>query len=359
VPPRQADSPTIPPPRLHHLTGSSVTLSVKLYPALTLLSLGFAVALPAAEPQVKLTPLADRVRVEIGGKHFTDYIHGDGASRSYCYPILAADGTPLTRDFPMKETPGEDTDHPWQRSFYFAHSMVNNVDFWNEGTGDAGRSPKDKGRTVVDGKVDLTNGATGIIRTKNRLLAPDGRLIATDERKVSFHANGDGRFIDFEVTLHALPDQPLLFGDNKDGTMAVRVAQWMTMPHKMKGVATGGNGRIVTANGDRDAAAWGKRAPWCDYHAERNGTTYGIAIFDHPQNLRHPTWWMARDYGLFAANPFGWHDFEKEFAKDPHKGDHLVPAGGSLTLRYRFYFHLGDEKAAKVGEHYAAYAQAK
>jgi len=38
--------------------------------------------------------------------------------------------------------------------------------------------------------------------------------------------------------------------------MAVRVAQWMTMPHKVKGVATGGNGRIITANGDRDAAAW-------------------------------------------------------------------------------------------------------
>jgi hypothetical protein len=141
--------------------------------------------------------------------------------------------------------------------------------------------------------------------------------------------------------------------------MATRLAQWMTMPHKVKTVETGGHGHIVTAKGDRDGAAWGKRADWCDYHAEHNGKTYGVAIFDHPQNLRHPTWWMARDYGLFGANPFGWHDYEKEFAKDPHKGDYTIPAGGSLTLRYRFYFHVGDEAAAKVAERYAEYSAGK
>jgi hypothetical protein len=305
---------------------------------------------------VKLTPLADRVRVEIGGQHFTDYVFGDGASRPYCYPILAPDGTPLTRDFPMKTGTGDDTDHPWHRSLWFAHSMMNNVDFWNEGTGDAGRSPKDKGRSEQETIVETMSGATGTLRTRDRWIAPDGRLIATDERLLRFHGDNDGRYLDFEITLHALPDTPLLLGDNKDGTMAVRLAQWLTMPHKVKGQETGGTGHIVTAKGDRDAAAWGTRANWCDYHAERAGKTYGVAIFDHPQNLRHPTWWMARDYGLFGANPFGWHDYEAEFKNEPHKGDYTIPAGGSLTLRYRFYFHLGDETAARLAERYAAYA---
>ena len=122
---------------------------------------------------------------------------------------------------------------------------------------------------------------------------------------------------------------------------------------------TGGKGHIVTAKGDRDAAAWGKRADWCDYHADKDGKTYGVAIFDHPQNLRHPTWWMARDYGLFGANPFGWHDYETEFKNEPHKGDYTIPAGGSLTLRYRLYFHLGDETSAKLAERYAEYAAGK
>src|SRR5262245_58298456 len=97
---------------------------------------------PAADLPVKLTQGSDRVRVEVDGKLFTEYVFGDGASRPYCYPILSADGTSLTRDFPMKDTLGEETDHPWHRSIMFVHAFVNGVDFWNEGSGDAGRSPK-------------------------------------------------------------------------------------------------------------------------------------------------------------------------------------------------------------------------
>jgi hypothetical protein len=321
---------------------------------------GMRTAAPAAEmkSEVKLTTLADRVRVEIGGQLFTEYIYGDGATRPYCYPILAPDGTPLSRDFPMKQTPGEDTDHPWHRSLWFAHSMVNGVDFWNEGSGDAGRSPKEKGKTVHDALLETSSGAVGVIHARNRWVAPDGKLICTDDRTLRFRAATNGRLLDYEITLHALPDAPLLMGDNKDGTMAMRLAQWMTMPHKVQGKDLPGNGHIVTSTGARDADAWGKRADWCDYSAERKDKTYGVAIFDHPQNLRHPTWWMARDYGLFGANPFGQHDYEN-LKDQPHIGDYTVPAGGSLTLRYRFYFHTGDEKAAGIAECYADYVAGK
>lgn len=310
------------------------------------------VARMCAAEQVTLAKLDDRVRVEIGGKLFTEYVF-TGASRPYCYPILAADGTPLTRDFPMKQTPGEETDHPWQRSLIFEHSDLNAVDFWNEPGGGAG-APKAKGTTLHDGLVEATSGAVGVLRVRNKYLAPDGRLICTDERALRFHGEADARVIDYEITLHALPDAPLHIGDNKDGTMAIRIAQWLTMPHPVKGDAVPGHGHIVAANGKRDGAVWGTRAEWCDYHAERDGKIYGIAIFDHPQNLRHPTWWMARDYGLFGANPFGVHDFDR--AQPKGAGDYTLPAGRSLTLRYRFYFHFGDEKAANVAERYAEYA---
>lgn len=308
----------------------------------------------AAEQNVTVTRLPDRVRVEIGGSLFTEYVF-QGASRPYLYPILAADGTPLTRDFPMKKGTGDDSDHPWHRSLYFEHSNVDGVDFWNEGTGDAGRSPKEKGHTVQDALLETSSGPVGVIRTRDNWVAPDGRVVCTDERTIRIHAEGDARFIDYEVTLHPRPGAPLPIGDNKDGTMAVRVAQWMTMPHKFKGKLTGGDGHIVTANGDRDNAAWGKRADWCDYHAAHDGKTYGIAIFDHPANLRHPTWWMARDYGLFGANPFGWHDYEPKTTQ-PGAGNYTIPANGTLTLRYRFYFHYGDEKQAGVAEQYQEYA---
>lgn len=319
------------------------------------------------EPNVKLTALSDRVRVEIGGQLFTEYVF-KGASRPYCYPIVASDGTSLTRDFPMKNTPGEDTDHPHHRALMFAHSDVNKIDFWNEGTAGT-RFPK--GNTLSDGKIETHGGDVGILRTHNRWMAPGHKLIATDETTIKFRGDADARLIDYEVTIHALPDSPLVLGDNKDGTMAIRLAQWLTMPHKHQGggagiIGSGTNtpsasasqGHIVTAKGIRDAAAWGTRADWCDYFAEHNGKTYGVAIFDHPENLRHPTWWMARDYGLFGANPFGQHDFEN-LKDQPHIGDYTIPAGESLTLRYRFYFHYGDEKAADIAGHYADYVAGK
>ena len=314
---------------------------------------GCAVAADSAHA-VKLTKLDDRVRVEVGGKLFTEYFF-KGASRPYCYPVLAADGTSLVRDFPMKETPGEDADHPHHRALMFAHADVNKIDFWNEGTAGT-RFPK--GSTVHDGFVETKDGAAGVIRVRNRWVSPDGKLIATDETTMRFRGTADARMLDYEVTIRALPDAPLVMGDNKDGTMAIRVAQWMNAPRKVKGTEVG-KGTIVTAKGDRNAAAWGTRADWCDYHATQNGKTYGVAIFDHPQNLRHPTWWMAREYGLFAANPFGQKDFEVAAKHAPGKGDHTIPAGGTLTLRYRFYFHMGDEKAAKVAERYADYAAGK
>ena len=85
------------------------------------------------------------------------------------------------------------------------------------------------------------------------------------------------------------------------------------------------------------------------------GKTVGIAIFDHPQNPRHPTWWHVRDYGLFAANPFGQHDFES--LADKTAGNLTVPAGKSVTFRYRFYLHEGDEQQAKVAERYKQYVK--
>jgi hypothetical protein len=117
-----------------------------------------------------------------------------------------------------------------------------------------------------------------------------------------------------------------------------------------------GTGRLLTSTGVRDADVWGKRADWCDYFAPHNGKIYGVAIFDHPGNLRHPTWWMARDYGLFNANPFGQSEFEPEKKLPKNAGEYTIPAGSSLVLRYRFYFHEGDPDAAQVAARYADYA---
>jgi hypothetical protein len=77
-------------------------------------------------------------------------------------------------------------------------------------------------------------------------------------------------------------------------------------------------------------------------------------MFDNPNNPRHPTTWHVRDYGLFAANPFGLHDFEK---KPAGAGDFKIAAGQGATFRYRFYMHRGNEIEAQVGKEFEVYAR--
>jgi hypothetical protein len=155
--------------------------------------------------------------------------------------------------------------------------------------------------------------------------------------------------MDFEVTIHASHDDVTL-GDTKEGSMAIRLAPTMRVEGSVA------RGHIVNGEGHRDGDAWGKRAAWCDYYGPIEGRVVGVAIFDHPSNPKHPTWWHVRTYGLFAANPFGAHDFE---GRPKGTGDMKIKAGQSLTFRYRLYFHIGDTKQAAVAEHYEQYAAIK
>ena len=322
-------------------------------PLLLLASLALAtVASRAADlAPAKVVALPDRIRVELGGQLFTEYIF-TGAPRPYLYPVLATDGTRLNRDFPMKkDTPGEETDHPHHRSLWFAHGAVDGVDFWTEGTG--------KGLIVSESVTATAAGPVATIVARNRWVTPAGVVACTDETTVRLATVPAGRQIDYEVTLRAPADKSVVLGDTKEGSMALRVAQWLTPPHTYAKKKVEGGGRIVNAEGIVNSEAWGKRSTWVDYSAPKDGQVYGIAMFDHPKNPRHPTWWHVRDYGLFAANPFGQHDFEPVHKNNPKIGDLTIPAGGSVTFRWRFLFHSGDEKAAKIAEAYAAYAKTK
>jgi len=119
--------------------------------------------------------------------------------------------------------------------------------------------------------------------------------------------------------------------------MAIRLPLWMTPPHTYSAnkqrVKHAGTGTIINAEGVKNTAAWGKRSTWVDYHGPKDGKVYGVAIFDHPSNPRHPTWWHVRDYALFAANPFGKHDFrEPQGPAQGGRNDHPGRRNGDLPL---------------------------
>lgn len=314
--------------------------------ALLLTACAQPTANPGGSAGVQITKLDDRLRLEINGQLFTEYRFQD-VPRPFCYPVLGPGAAPMTRNWPMKEAPAEDRDHPHHRSLWFTHGAVNGHDFWSEA--------RDFGKIVHDGFAEIKSGREmGVIRANNKWVAKNGDVICTDELTIRIHNRpANERVLDYEITIHASNGEVTL-GDTKEGSMAIRLNETMRLKHNKENAGKP-TGTIVNSEGVRDGATWGKRAAWCDYFGPVEGRILGVAIFDHPQNPRHPTWWHVRDYGLFAANPFGQHDFER--LPDKNAGNLVVPAGQSVTFRYRFYFHEGDEQQAQVATRYAEYVK--
>ncbi len=279
--------------------------------------------------------------VDINGKLFTEYCFSD-VPRPYFYPVIGPTGVPIIRHWPMAEGKDEAKDHVHHRSLWYTHGEINGQDFWGEGS----RS----GKVVHDKFLNIASGRDmGVIKSKNKYVARDGTVVCTDTRTHRFYRRKDGQFMDFEITIHA-SEGKVVMGDTKEGSMAIRLTPTMRLKGKV------GKGHILNSEGLRDGQTWGKRAAWCDYYGPVEDQIVGVAIFDHPDNPKHPTWWHVRDYGLFTANPFGQHDFER---KQKGVGDITIPAGESLTFKYRFYFHKGDTNQADVGKYYREYAESK
>ena len=286
------------------------------------------------QAEIVAKPEGKNVRVEIDGKLFTEY--RSDTHVPCLYPLMSPAGTHLTRRFPFeKGVAGEQADHPHHIGVWFAHGSVNGADFWHGKDGskvvtkDFARKPKvKKGEDVLGFAVDL------------EWIKGDGTRVLSEQRHFEIRKIGKTRIIDTVCELKAT-DGDVVFGSTKEGSFAIRVAPTL----RLKGEVA--KGHILNSEGLKDGAAWGKRAKWVAFHGpDSEGTPTVVALLDHPENLRHPTWWHARDYGLLAANPFGAKDFkDKTFKGD---GSFILKKGESLTQRYRLILHQGDLESARV-----------
>jgi hypothetical protein len=303
--------------------------------------------------EITVKQLDDRLRVEIDGELFTEYLFCV-KNRPVLYPVVGPYGIGMTRNFPMKKNvPGEQQDHPWHTSIWYGHWPVNGINFFT--------LPPDAGR-IEHGKVLETQSGLGKASAKvnTRWIDPEGNIVLTDTRTLTFRLLGRARVIDWEITLHASNGE-VTIGDADRGTMAIRTHPNLRLANNPKEGVTTANGRALNSEGiTADAAAgangglvWGKRARWIDYWGQIDDKTVGIAILDHPANPRHPTHWMARGYGYIGACPFGLNSFE---GKPLGTGDMKIPAGQSATFRYRFIFHEGSPTDADIEGQWRRYA---
>jgi hypothetical protein len=184
---------------------------------------------------VKITELPDRLRVEVNGELFTEYLF-QGTNHVYFYPVLGPHGLPMTRNFPMKaDSEDEEHDHPHHRSLWYSHGAVNGIDFWSE-------SPN-AGRILHDKFLEVTSARkSGLIRSQNKWVAPDGEVVCTDERTFRVYSGPAAeRWFDFDITLRA-GDKPVVLGDTKEGSMGIRVRGSIT-EKKGKGTISNAEGK--------------------------------------------------------------------------------------------------------------------
>jgi len=314
---------------IRHLVATIVLVSV----AAPLLSAG----------QFELVKDDQGVTVKLNGEMFTRYLIRSGA-KPILWPIIGPTGQEMTRGYPMRAvTQYEKADHVHHRSFWFDHGDVNGISFWAE---------DGKNGTIVQRRfVQLRDGDQAVISTDNDWVAPSGEKFCADVRTLTFNADAEQRWIDFDVTVKAAYGQ-VTFGDTKEGSFGMRVAGSMR-------VERNAGGKIINSEGQTDKQAWGKRAAWVDYSGPvytKSGKTerVGIAILNHPSSFRYPTYWHVRTYGLFAANPFGLHNF---LGSDKVDGSFTLKPGQAFSFYYRVIFHRGGAKDIDLDKAFQTYAK--
>ena len=275
--------------------------------------------------QIQYAP--DTGAVTIGGKPFTVFHKGEDVAKPYLAPVRSASGKIVTRGFPMEQIAGESRDHLHHTGLWFSYDDVNGAKLWEN---HPSYTKPHMGREVVRG-VEWRDGVLTATIDWNDT---DGKTLVTETRAMTFSGDAKMRAIDFRITLTAAQD--VTFGDTKEGAFAIRLAEPFT---ERKGA------KIVNAEGLATMKnVWGKRSNWVDYTAVLEGEPLVVAIFDHASNPRHPTYWHARDYGLFALNPFGRQAFDEKQEESKWK----LAKGEKLAFRWRVVVHPGDANVAEL-----------
>ncbi len=304
----------------------------------------------AVSAAVTVTQQQDRISVRIDQGSETFFYYGQEVTKPYVYPLRLASGTVVSRMWPMEPPPGERHDHMHHRGLWFAHSNVNGIDFWNS---DPSYHNDHMGHIVVTKINRLTSGErSGSIDADLDWLTPANEVLLQEHRTMTFYS-GNPRIIDCDFILTARTS--IRFGDDKDGVFGIRLAAALEEPAKDAPPEPARTGVMTSSAGcQQEAGCWGKRADWIDVSGRIGQEDLGVAILDHPENPRHPTYWHARGYGLVAANVFGVRAFTNDKEND---GSLTLARGGKLRFRYRVVIHSGSAQAVDLERLYQRYTK--
>ena len=314
---------------------------------------------PSSGIEIRNLPDQERVEVWMNGEFFTAYIYPESIAKPVLYPLITTSGKTLTRGFPIDTVVGERVDHPHHIGYWLNYGDVAGLDFWNNSLR---HSPENMLKYGVIYHVSVEEARSGkekgglevITHWKDYV----GSLLLVERTRFTFSQKGNMRIIDRKTTLTA-QEEDIPFKDNKEGMVAVRVTRAMELPEEKPAFLIGADGQktpekvldntgvkgdYLSSEGLTGGEVWGTRARWMKLYSEIDGEKVALALIDHPKNPGYPTYWHARKYGLFSANPLG----QKVFSKGKEELNFVLPAMESVTFRYRLVVHDGKglDKAA-------------
>ncbi|MRH98978.1 hypothetical protein GH721_00405 [Kriegella sp. EG-1] len=292
-----------------------------------------------------------KVDVKIDGNLFTSYVYDGQTPKPILYPVITKSGKTVTRGFPYAPRPNERVDHPHHAGLWFNYGDVNGLDFWNNSYA-IPEDEKDKYGSIIHQEILESNDDFGVLKIRAIWRSPKEVDLLEEIAEFKFSEDGDTRIIDRTSTLNALED--VSFDDNKEGMIAIRVTRELELPTDKPAVYTdaegnvtevkalnneGVNGNYFASEGLTGNDVWGTRNKWVKLESNIEGDNVSVTIIDNKKNVGYPTYWHARDYGLFAANPLG----QEVFSEGKEVLKFKLAKGESTTFNYRILVHSGSE----------------
>jgi hypothetical protein len=322
---------------------------------------------PARGVQVVEQKAERRVDVMAGGSLFTSYRYPESLQKPVLYPIRSAAGVTITRGYPLEPRAGEAADHPHHVGHWFNYGDVNGYDFWGHSDETPAANKPKMGTIVHTGIARTANGTdAGSLSATADWKIPDGSTLLKENVQFVFQTSQGQRTIT-RITTWTAAAQPVTFKDTKEGAFGIRVARALDHPSQQAVRLVGADGKpepkprvdnslttghYLASDGKEGEAVWGTRGPWMALTGTVDGHPVTIAILDHPSNHGYPTYWHARGYGLFAANPFGRQGYDPK--QEP--AVYTLKPGQSMTFRHRIVVadsHLTRDAVARESDGFA------
>jgi hypothetical protein len=250
-----------------------------------------------------------------------------GKPKPYFHPLSTPSGHVLTNFEPH--------DHFWHRGLWFTIKFINGENFWEE------RPPFGTQRTLTPPTV--APGVEGSLSVFSALdwVRPDEKTAVIHEQRLFTYRPIDATSYAFDFTFILKPKVDVLL----DRTAFTTWGGYGGLT--FRGNRNWQETRLLFSDGTTSDRPTPKLARWCDLSGKLDGgvgQTGGVAMFDHPDNPRHPTPW----YGSTGPG----HYFNAAFLfNEPMTLD----ADEKLALRYRVLVHDGLIEAGQLQHRHEQY----